>query len=102
MDPMRPLLGVARMPMPISNGDYLQLLDCTGRQLYPEKCGRIAADAPAALRAYDTDPVRWAARVEGIGNGDWRAVGTASDLLALAEAIGQCWLKGLGFATRIG
>ena len=55
-----------------------------------------------ALRAIDTDPARWAARVKGIGNGYWRAVGTAADLLAFAEAIGQRWLKGLGFAARMG
>ena len=102
MAPLRPLLGVVRMPMPLSNGDYLQLLDWTGRQLHPGKRGRIAADAPAALRAIDIDPARWAARVKGICNGYWRAVGTAADLLALAEAIGQRWLKGLGFAARTG
>lgn len=102
MAPLRPLLGVVRMPMTLSNSDYLQLLEWTGRQLHTGKRGRIAADAPAALRAFDTDPVRWAARVEGIGNGYWRAVGTAADLLTLAEAIGQRWLKVLGFAARTG
>jgi hypothetical protein len=98
--PLCPLLGVVRMPMTLSNSDYLQLLDWTGRQLHPGKRGRIAADAPAALRAFDIDPIRWTARVEGIGSGYWRAVGTAADLLALAEAIGQRWLNGLRFATR--
>lgn len=98
--PLRPLLGTVRMPMTLSNSDYVQLLDWTGRQLHPGKRGHIAADAPAALRAFDIDPIRWTTRVEGIGSGYWRAVGTAADLLALAEAIGQRWLKGLRFATR--
>ncbi|TXH68706.1 MAG: transposase [Lysobacteraceae bacterium] len=100
--PLRPILGVPQAPLALSTADYLQLLDWTGRQLHPGKRGRIAADAPAVLRTLDADPSRWTSRVRGIGSGYWRVVGTAKDLYALAEAIGQRWLKGQGFAARMG
>ena len=100
--PLRPILGVPLAPLALSTGDYLQLLDWTGRQLHPGKRGRIAAGAPAVLWTLDADPSRWTARVRGIGSGYWRVAGTAKDLCALAEAIGQRWLKGQGFAARMG
>lgn len=100
--PLCPLLGVQRAPLALRTGDYLQLLDWTGRQLAPGKRGRISADAPAILRAIDTAPERWTTRVRGIGSGYWRAVGVVKDLMALAEQLGQRWMKGVGFAGKLG
>jgi hypothetical protein len=97
-----PILGVLQPPLAISTADYLQLLDWTGRQLVPCKHGRITAPAPACLQRIETEPARWAARVRAIGSGYWRAVGTAEALMALAKSIGQCWLKGLTLAHRLG
>jgi hypothetical protein len=36
-----------------------------------------------------------------IGSGYWRVVGEAHDLMAVAQRIGQRWVKGLGFAKKI-
>ena len=100
--PLSPILGVPRPSLAITTADYLQLLDWTGRQLAPGKHGRITGDAPACLRAVDSDAVRWTTRVRGIGSGYWRVVGSAEQLIALAQRIGQRWLKGVRFAELIG
>mgnify|MGYP002780325602 FL=1 len=100
--PLAPVLGVPKAPLTITTADYLQLLDWTGRQLAPGKHGRITGDAPACLRMVDTDAARWTTRVRGIGSGYWRVVGSAEQLIALAQRIGQRWLKGLKLAERLG
>ena len=100
--PLSPILGVPRPSLAITTADYLQLLDWTGRQLAPGKRGRITGDAPACLRAVDTDAARWTTRMRGVGSGYWRAVGSAEQLIALAHQIGQRWLKGLRWAERLG
>ena len=53
-------------------------------------------------RMVDTDAARWTTRVRGIGSGYWRVVGSAEQLIALAQRIGQRWLKGLKLAERLG
>lgn len=100
--PLKPIFGLLPAPLALSSGDYLQLLDWTGRQLHPGKRGHLSANAPLALQTLDRDPARWTARVKGIGNGYWRVVGTADDLLAWAAAIGLRWLKGARLAARLG
>jgi hypothetical protein len=97
-----PILGVLQPPLAISTADYLQLLDWTGRQLAPGKRGRITGTAPACLRDLDASPEHWAMRVRGVSSGYWRAVGSAEELIALAQRIGQRWLKGLRLAKRLG
>jgi hypothetical protein len=96
------VLGLPRPSQALSTADYLTLLDWTGRKLAPGKRGRLAAGTPDILLGLIGDtPDRWTTRVRGIGNGYWRAVGTAEDLLILAQRIGQQWLKGVRFAAMI-
>jgi REP element-mobilizing transposase RayT len=97
-----PVMGVLQPPLPITNADYLQLLDWTGRQLAPNKRGRITGAPPACLHGIDICPQRWTTRVRGIGSGYWRAIGSAEQLVDLALCIGQRWLKGVGLAKRLG
>ena len=96
------VMGVLQPPMQITNADYLQLLDWTGRQLAPGKRGRIIGVPPACLHGISVDPRRWTTRVRGIGSGYWRAVGSAEQLVDLALCVGQRWMKGLRFAERLG
>jgi hypothetical protein len=85
---------VACLPL----GDYLQLVDWTGRQLAPGKRGVIRGSGPACLRALGADTQRWATEVRGVGSRYWRAVGSADALADLAAALGQRWMRGIGFA----
>jgi hypothetical protein len=101
-EPLRPLAGALRPSTSLTTADYLQILDWTGRALAPGKRGRIADDAPALLSVIDRDAERWVLRVGGFGNGWVRVAGSAQDLMALAERIGQRWLKGIGLALRLG
>ncbi|HSX62581.1 MAG TPA: hypothetical protein VLF18_20555 [Tahibacter sp.] len=100
--PLRPLIGPSLSTLPLCVADYLQILDWTGRVLAPGKPGRIADDAPAILATIDASQARWTMRVRGYGSGWARAAGSALDLTALAERLGQRWLKGIGLALQLG
>lgn len=86
----------------LSVADYLQVLEWTGRTLAPGKRGRIAEDTPAILSIIDRDPNRWATRVGAFGSGWARAAGSAQDLMALAERLGQQWVRGIRLALQLG
>lgn len=98
---MLPTSGsLVRCP-PIRTGDYLQLVDLTGRQLRDGKRGAIPNDEPTFLQSLDTASQRWTVRVSAIGSAYWHVVGEAQDLIAVAQRIGQRWVNGLGFAKMI-
>lgn len=94
--PLGPILGVLRPAMSLSEQDYLQLLDWTGRQFVQGKRGRIAAAAPAALQRIAVAPDRWTMQVRGISCGYWRAVGSLHDLADLAKTLGQRFAVSVG------
>ena len=82
---MRPLAGIISANLPqISNAEYIQLVDWTGRQLHPGKRGKIAFEEPPALRKLGLDTAHWTMKAKGIGGGYWRAVGTAEELIQKA------------------
>lgn len=99
--PLRAVIGTLPNSLSLSTADYLQILDWTGRALAPGKYGAIAVNAPAVLSAFDRTPDRWTLRVRGYGSGWMRAAGSAQDLIACAERIGQRWLKGVGLALQL-
>ena len=86
----------------LTTADYLHILDWTGRQLASGKRGRIKRNAPAILDVIDHGATRWAARVGAFGSGWHRAAGSAQDLIAIAERLGQRWMKGLRLALTLG
>ena len=97
--PLMPLVGVQSFNLPgISEADYIELVDFTGRELHPGKRGKIAASAPKALTKLSLDKNHWTTRVKGIGSGYWRAVGELDELIDKAKEIGQRTLFGIGFA----
>jgi hypothetical protein len=99
--PLAPIAGHLRHDGSLSVADYLQILDWTGRATAAGKHGRIVDAAPAILSIVDRNPQRWVSRVEAFGSGWARAAGSAQDLIALAERLGQRWMKGLRLATRL-
>ncbi len=96
-----PTSGSLLRCLPIRTGDYLELVDWTGRQLRDGKRGSIPRDAPAVLQILEPTNQRWGVRVSAIGSGYWRIVGEAHDLIAVAQRIGQRWVKGVGLAKKI-
>jgi REP element-mobilizing transposase RayT len=100
--PLGPIAGSLRPQLALTTADYLQLLDWTGRSLLPGKRGKITEGVPAVLSVIDRDAGRWVNRVEAFGGGWARAAGSAQDLIALAERLGQRWLKGIRLAMKFG
>ena len=96
-----PTSGSLLRCLPIRAGEYLELVDWTGRQLRDGKRGGIHKDVPPILQSLDPKSRRWIVRVNAIGAGYWRVVGEAQDLIAVAQRIGQRWVKGLRLAKKI-
>ena len=97
--PLMPLVGVRSYNLPgISEADYIELVDFTGRELHPGKRGKIAATEPKALTKLGLDKNHWSRRVKGIGSGYWRVVGEFEELIEKAKEISQRTLFGIGFA----
>ncbi len=96
---LAPIAGLATFQLPkLSEAEYIEFVDQTGRVLHPGKRGVIGAHEPPALRKLGLDMQHWTMKVKGIGSGYWRAVGTAEELIEKAAEIGQNWLCGVGFA----
>ncbi len=100
--PLAPILGKPLVAMlPLTLGDYLELVEWTGQQVRPGKRGALAPDAPSVLDRFEAKPERWATRVKAIGSGYWRVVGEVGDLIEKARQVQQRWLKGIGLAAAL-
>jgi REP element-mobilizing transposase RayT len=96
---LRPLIGCRSLNMPaITEADYIELVDFTGRQWHAGKKGRIEASEPRALTKLGLDKNLWTNRVKGIGSGYWRVVGEVEELIDKAKELAQRTLFGTGFA----
>ena len=90
-----PVCAIAGPPavgfLPISEADYIRLVDWAGRQLHPGKRGAIVDDALPAL-GLRMDTATWLAQVSAVESRFCRAIGSAQALLDKAREIGQRWL----------
>jgi hypothetical protein len=97
--PLRPLIGTKSCNMPaITEADYIELVDFTGRQWHAGKKGAIEASEPRALTKLGMDTNHWTTRVKGIGSDYWRVVGEVEELIDKAKEMAQRTLFGTGFA----
>ena len=100
--PLLAMIGANSYNAPLlTNADYLELLEFTGRMIHPDKRGVIKPSEPKALTKLGLNPRHWSARVKGIGKGYWRVVAEVEDLLALAAQLKQRALYGIGFARQL-
>lgn len=97
-DALRPVVGLSVFRLPMTEAQYIELVDYTGRQIRPDKRGAIAESEPPALRRLGLDRDHWTAHVKGIGSAYWRTVGSAQAIAEKAKAIRQLWMKGIGYA----
>ncbi len=96
---LAPIAGLVTFQLPkLSEAEYIEFVDQTGRIMHPGKRGVIGALEPPALRKLGLDMQHWTMKVKGIGSGYWRAVGTVEELMEKAAEIGQNWLCGVGLA----
>ena len=96
---LAPLAGIksANVP-PMTEAEYIDLVDYTGREWHPGKRGMITADEPPALRKLGLDKNHWAMKVKGVGSSYWRIVGSLEELVEKAKELKQRTLFGIGFA----
>jgi REP element-mobilizing transposase RayT len=80
--------------IPISQRDYLQLIDWTGRQLHPEKSGRVSTKLPPILVRLNVDSRQWIREMNHYGKWYYRAVGSMHAMDMYCQHLGQQWLKG--------
>jgi hypothetical protein len=100
--PLAPVAGLATTEAPgLTTSEYLAVVDWTGRQVHPTKRGRIEGPPPVALSRAIPNADRWTQYVLGIETDYRRAVGAVDALLAKAQAMGQCWIQGLGVARSL-
>jgi hypothetical protein len=95
---LQPIAGIGQSVLGLTNAQYVELVDWSGRQMYPGKRGKIEASEPSALAKLGVPTRRREHDVKGVGNGYWRVVGSAQELIDKAIALGQQWLKGIGYA----
>ena len=100
-----PLIGVKSFNVPnLTERDYIELVDFTGREWHAGKRGKIEASEPKALTKLGLDKDHWTTRVKGIGSGYWRVVEELEELIHKAKALRrfQCdFLMGFDNTARI-
>ena len=99
--PLAPVLGVPGLcKLAMSQRDYLDLVDHTGRRIHPGKRGTLTGPPPAALARLGHTAERWQRQVLAVGSGYFRAIGAADLLIEKAREIEQVWLRGTNCARQ--
>ena len=99
---LAPLAGVKSSNVPpMTEAEYIALVDFTGREWHPDKRGVITADEPPVLRKLGLDKDHWTMKVKGFGSASWRVVGSLEELIEKAKELKQRTLFGIGFARTL-
>jgi len=89
----------------LTEGEYIYLVDYTGRQVYPGKCGVIKESEPQSINKLGLNPEHWAHRVQGFAEGfgaKWfRVIGELEDMIEKAIEIKQRMKFGIGLASHL-
>ena len=101
-----PLLGCQSFNLPtLTEGEYIDLVDYTGRQIYPGKRGTINESEPKALDKLGLNAEHWAHRIQAFGEGfgaKWfRVIGELEDMIEKTKEIKQRTLFGIGLARHL-
>ena len=93
--------GTRAVALSLSASAYLELIDWAAHLVRPGKRHLSTSAAPSILGRLGLRERQWQFQVMGIESRYFRAIGGAEALMAKAEAMGQCWLKGLGMAQQL-
>jgi hypothetical protein len=66
---LEPIAGIGQSVLALTNAQYIELVDWSGRQMYPGKRGKIEATEPRALSKLGIESQRWEHDVKGVGKG---------------------------------
>ena len=94
-----PFAGNPRQDMPkgipLRLTDYLELVDWTGRILREDKKGAIPENIPPILEQLNIDPKQWCYLSRHFESQFKTLVGTAYNVKAACEQLGQQWVHGI-------
>ena len=100
---LKPLRSQGQNPdiaIPFTLGNYLELVDWTGRIVRQDKRGSISADTPPILERLRIDSDEWL-KTMCWNNRFRRAMGKQASLKAYAAQIGKQWVHGLSCSQSL-
>jgi REP element-mobilizing transposase RayT len=93
-------IDAATASIPFTLGDYISLVDWTGRSLSPGKRGFIE-ELPPILKRLNVAPESWELLMSRGGSLFGRAMGRLDALRLHAATLGQSWVRGMRNASRV-
>jgi len=100
-----PFVGNPRQDMPTGLPfrltDYLELVDWTGRILREDKRGSIPDNIPPILEQLNIDPQHWCYLSQHFESQFKSLVGTAFNVKAACEQLGQRWVHGVRVCQKV-
>jgi REP element-mobilizing transposase RayT len=87
--------------IPYALGDYLALIDWSGRVIRKDKRGSIDETLPPILSRLGIDSDAWELLMSRRGTVFGRAMGKLDLMRLHAATLGQSWIRGVGSAERI-
>lgn len=84
--------------LPMTQDQYLELLDWTGRQVRVDKRGAIPEQLAPILDRLHVSPSCWVDLIDGYGTWFRRTVGLPSNMDAACKSQGLRWLQGISHA----
>lgn len=82
----------------MTEAQYFDLVDRSGRLVYPGKPGVIDAGLAPILQRIGVDPKAWINTISEFGTRFHVAAGTLANMRRFADRIGRRWIKGLSAA----
>ena len=92
--------GGRRGILPMTAGEYIDLVDKSGRMIQTDKRGAIDIDLTPILLRIGANPKAWPETVSGFGDKFNLVAGLLSNLRDFADQLGKRWFKGVS-AARI-
>jgi hypothetical protein len=97
-----PVASSIRPQLPtMTTGQYLSLVDWTGRSLHADKTGSIPTHLAPILQRLHLRSRQWLVQVPATESHYWRAIGTTDALIERASGAGLKWLQGIGTARAL-
>lgn len=94
-------IGTATSVLSISLGDYLQLLDWTGREMQKDKRGCIPQHLDPIFTRLGINGEHWIDGARDFGKCFRRHAGDSETMAEAARRIGQAWFHGIGYARLL-
>ena len=82
----------------MTEAEYFDLVDRSGRMVRSDKRGFIDADLDPILNRIGAIPKAWANTVLHFGSAFWLAAGRLVQMRSFADRLDKCWFKGLAAA----